>query len=690
LGLKAQNKEISKMKFVGRVVTLSMLMTFGLNQQVLAQIYPTLNTVKVHVNVNQDSVTGYFFYKVEIENGENSKGKIQRLDIDIHHDSSTSALDTTGLKFDKGNGNYEEQQFRRAYPRIVNRVDPVTAWRLPTHWETVWGTLRVISIGSIKVPLPPGQSIDSIVLMSRGLPSIRHFMAVPEFQDDLLFPSISEVDNSDSLVQAVDSIRLLVRYKGETIAPTAPPLTFLATAWCDTLSYFAAYAQSLSWIPSPSVADKYFSYFNSAKASLRVDNIAAARTTLNQVLVDVNIDSTSNLTSEAYALIRYNTEYLLSQLPTNPAPGLAVRLVNSGGTALTSGSLQYYEASWKDAVNNNDGTFTVNTSQSNVSLRMTYAYGSQQKNNVPVNGGPVTFQTANTQVKLQNSQGTAIDTASVQYYAGAWRSLGTTSNGVASMELLPGNYSFRMTYAYGTDDKQQDVGVNPVVVFQTVNVAVQLKNSQGTMIDQGTVQYYAGSWRELGTTSNGVATKELLPNNYSFRMTYAFASKDMQQNIGTNPSVVFSTVNATVQLKNSLGNLIDSGTVQYYAGAWRDFGTTTNGASTKELLPNSYSFRMTYESVSNDKAQDVGINNTIGFSTVLCTVKVSDVQGQLVNSALVSYYSGAWQQIGLTVNGQVTKELLPANLTFRAKLGTSQRDKAQNTATNSLVEITLP
>ena len=134
---------------------------------------------------------------------------------------------------------------------------------------------------------------------------------------------------------------------------------------------------------------------------------------------------------------------------------------------------------------------------------------------------------------------------------------------------------------------------------------------------------------------------------------------------------------------------MDQGTVQYYSGAWRTLGTTVNGVATKELLPNNYSFRMTYEFISNDKAQDLSTNSTVSFSTVLCTVRVKNSQNQPVDNALASYYSGAWRQIGNTVNGEVTKELLPANLTFRVKSGTVQQDKAQNLLTNNIVEFTL-
>ncbi len=547
------------------------------------------------------------------------------------------------------------------------------------------------SIDDLDAPAPsslrPGESIV-VSVQSRGLPSIKRFwvrgwvMPISVEQTDSLY-ALGYKDN-DIFKPWYEQ-----RVQGKTISPLVPQKPYVALPFLDTVTAYVMQSRAADWIKSQVIADKYFGYFSSAKTSLQQNNTNAARATLGQVLNDVNADSTSNLTSEAYALIRYNTEYLLTQLPTNPAPGLAVGLINSGGTRLTGGSLQYYEGSWKDAVNNNDGTFNVITTLSTVSLRMTYAYGSQTKSNVPVGGGPVTFQTVNTQVQLQNSQGTLIDQGTVQYYSGAWRDFGSTTNGVATKELLSANYSFRMTYAYGSNDKQQDIGTNATVIFQTVNASVQLKNSQGTLMDAGTVQYYAGAWRDFGSTTNGVTTKELLPNNYSFRMTYAFASKDKQQNIGTDPTVVFSTVNASVQLKNSLGNLVDQGTVQYYAGAWRSFGTTTNGLVTKELLPNSYSFRMTYEYVSNDKSQDIGTNSTVGFSTLLCTVRVSNATGQPVNGAVVSYYSGAWRQIGPTVNGQITKELLPGNLSFRASYGGRSQDKAQNLSTNARVEIVV-
>ncbi|MEJ2637387.1 MAG: hypothetical protein P8184_19125, partial [Calditrichia bacterium] len=208
------------------------------------------------------------------------------------------------------------------------------------------------------------------------------------------------------------------------------------------------------------------------------------------------------------------------------------------------------------------------------------------------------------------------DEGRVQYYAGAWRDLGTTSGGVAGKELLPRQYSFRMIHAFASVDKQQDIGADPEVVFQTVNARVELRNSAGDLMpapegDEGKVQYYAGAWRDLGTTSGGIAGKELLPRQYSFRMTHAFASVDKRQDIGSNPVVTFATVRAVINVKDLQNQPLNGAAVSYYSGAWRLIGETVNGGISRELLPRSYSFRAAYQGVSADKQQDIGADPTV-------------------------------------------------------------------------------
>ena len=526
-----------------------------------------------------------------------------------------------------------------------------------------------------------GYSDSSNSFISSDLPGIINYF-IQGFNFD---PSINTFSPSERYSNILQN-----SVNGLTIGPLKILNPFIPLDFIDSILNYIQHSFELNWIKNQPTRDKYANHFTTAKTQLQQNNIAAVKNTLNQVLQDVDQDSTSNLTSEAYALLRYNTEYLLNNLP-EVAAGFIVKLNSSSGNLLAGGSLEYYEGGWKDAVDNGNGTFSITTDKQTLSLRMNYEFGSQTVSNVPSQNNTYTFRTVNTKVQLKNSSGNLIsEEGSVQYYAGGWRDFGSTINGTVSKELLPGNYSFRITYGYASNDKQQDIGINPSVVFQTVNTAVQLQNSQGQLIDEGTIKYYSGGWRDFGTTINGVSAKELLPANYSFRMTYAYASNDKQQNIGDNSIVIFQTVNAAVQLKNSQGQFIDQGNVKYYAGGWRDFGSIENGVSSKELLPNNYSFRMTNEYISNDKQQNIGANNIVDFSTVLCRVIVSNAQGAAINNADVKYYAGGWRQFGITINGEASKELLPSNITFRGSFNGVSRDKQQNTGENTTVGIILP
>ncbi len=104
-------------------------------------------------------------------------------------------------------------------------------------------------------------------------------------------------------------------YVTTSVGAADPPSPFVPIVFLDTLALYTTQSRSLGWITSQAVADKYLGYFTSAKTQLQQNNAARARATLQSVLLDVDVDSSSAITSEAYALLRYNTEYLVSKLP---------------------------------------------------------------------------------------------------------------------------------------------------------------------------------------------------------------------------------------------------------------------------------------------------------------------------------------------------------------------------------------
>ncbi len=365
--------------------------------------------------------------------------------------------------------------------------------------------------------------------------------------------------------------------------------------------------------------------------------------------------------------------------------GIKVQLKDSAGALMDTGAVQYYSGGWRDIGSTSGGQVTKELLPGSYTFSMNYGFARQEKSQNIATNPTVVFQTDKATVQLKDSTGALMDTGTVQYYSGGWRDIGSTSGGQVTKELLPGSYTFSMTYGFARQEKSQNVATNPTVVFQTTKVTVELRDSANSLIDTGTVQYYSGGWRDIGSTSGGQVSKELLPGSYTFSMTYGFARQEKSQNVATNPRVVFQTTRVMVQFKDSTGALMDTGTVQYYSGGWRDIGSTSGGQVSKELLPASYTFSMTYGFARQEKSQNIATNPTVVFQTMGVTVQLKDSTGALMDTGTVQYYSGGWRDIGSTSGGQVTKELLPVSYTFSMTYGFARQQKSQNIASDSTV-----
>jgi hypothetical protein len=138
-------------------------------------------------------------------------------------------------------------------------------------------------------------------------------------------------------------------------------------------------------------------------------------------------------------------------------------------------------------------------------------------------------------------------------------------------------------------------------------------------------------------------------------MSYAFARQEKGgQNTAANPTVTFQTAHVTVELRDSAGNLMPdgagTGAVQYYAGGWRDFGATAGGQASKELLPLTYSFSMSYAFARQEKGgQNTAASPTVTFQTGLVHSE---------SGSAVQYYAGGWRSFAQDM------QLLPGSYTF--------------------------
>lgn len=224
------------------------------------------------------------------------------------------------------------------------------------------------------------------------------------------------------------------------------------------------------------------------------------------------------------------------------ATATSVELKDSAGNPLSGGVVKYYDGAWKDlGVTDAAGKATKSLPEKSYLFSVTYQGATKQLTQHTASSPVVVFRTVKASFLLKDSQGNELAGGIVKLYTGgSWQTIGTTGSGELSKELFAGTYTIGITYEGTYNQKAQNIGDDPAVVFQTASIAIQLKDAQGAPVDGGIAKVYAGgSWRTIGTTSGGEVRKELLPATYTFGMTYGTALADIQKDTGADQTVVF-------------------------------------------------------------------------------------------------------------------------------------------------------
>ena len=233
----------------------------------------------------------------------------------------------------------------------------------------------------------------------------------------------------------------------------------------------------------------------------------------------------------------------------------------------------------------------------------------------------VTFQTKKVDLELRDHVGALLsDATNLSYYqfTTAIFAGGVTLGGTATMQLLPGSYYFNMQFKSGRMTIYQNIGTTPTVTFQTKKVDLELRDHNGDLLSDATgLTYYQFETATFagGVTVGGTATMQLLPGNYYFNIAFNSGRSSIYQNIGTTPTVTFTTTLTTVTLKDGAASPLSSGVVTDYQYFTNSFGTTDiNGEVSQELLPGSYYFTLGYSATSLSKYRTVsGTTYTIDF-----------------------------------------------------------------------------
>ena len=188
---------------------------------------------------------------------------------------------------------------------------PILGASQPRHWDCSHMTVksvRTFDWGALVVSatISPGQNAKRFTLTSPTVPGIVIGHASG------LIPPDTAADETEYDSTGRDELSNSVTFT--TVGPKDPQAPFQPLLFLDTLSSYITRSRAYGWIADQRTADKYSEYFNSARSRLQSADVSAAVRGLQTVLTSVKADSVASLKGEAYALIRYDTEYLVSKI----------------------------------------------------------------------------------------------------------------------------------------------------------------------------------------------------------------------------------------------------------------------------------------------------------------------------------------------------------------------------------------
>lgn len=289
------------------------LLSISLTISAFSQI-PNLSEVEVISEVEYDYSAELYTYSYTIINGENSTGAIFRFALDISRDSESVELDTGNLHYAN---EFIEVTYKNEFSNLKNEVIPIGIPTLPQYWLGLLDSRNqtLVFSGDARNDIKPGESKDSIEVTSKGLPGIREFNAEPYINADKFYPSEFEVNNLDSLIQIIEEDRRSASYSGQTVGPIAPPATFVSLDFLETTIEYTEQSCDLGWIENQGICRSLEANLDNVKRQLEQGRTQAAANNLQAFLNEIEaIRDQQHLSSEAYALLKYNGEYLLRKL----------------------------------------------------------------------------------------------------------------------------------------------------------------------------------------------------------------------------------------------------------------------------------------------------------------------------------------------------------------------------------------
>jgi hypothetical protein len=301
----------------GISVCLLVVVTWG-NPVLAGPIPSPLQGVTISAAVTKDTGTGIFTYRYRVLNPVTNDGQVKSVDIEVTRGPADAVLSQDGLVNGPRYARHSSEAAFQEVPMVPVGLTAPEGWlsglridrERPSYGSAGWGSMdepfRIL----------PGHTLQGFQLTSYGLPGIRATEILPDIDIENL------PEEFDENPEAIRQLRQSLTFHTKTVAPKAPPATFVPIEFLNYLITLVHDSRQIGWITRDGAKTSLLAKLTNAKRKLEVGDAKVTKNILKAFLNEVEATSCQEfecpgnkpLTSEAYALLFFNGQFLWERL----------------------------------------------------------------------------------------------------------------------------------------------------------------------------------------------------------------------------------------------------------------------------------------------------------------------------------------------------------------------------------------
>ena len=263
----------------------------------------------------RDTTTGIFTYGYKLVNPASNQLDIYRIDIDLTRSPDQIILSAQGLVNGPRYGRHGSEYTLQRVPTVPIGITGPQGW-IYDIGETAGASQSYASWGPLEETflVRPGNSLQGFDIKSYGLPGLREVRVYP-WVLDYVPPDLTEWEQLDAFYSQFT-------FRTKTIGPVAPKINFVAIDFLNYLISLAHESFNLGWLKNAGTQQSLLAKLTNAKRQLENGNNTPAKNMIGAFLnelsgascQELSCPNNKPLTSEAYALLFFNGQYLYDRL----------------------------------------------------------------------------------------------------------------------------------------------------------------------------------------------------------------------------------------------------------------------------------------------------------------------------------------------------------------------------------------